>query len=186
MTKRWLIAVLMFAFLTPALAVGADNLVLNPRLNYKKNNHQGPLITGDDMLGTIKPGMVNYIIFYAEFCYNAKRQARATVNLYNQYKDRVHFVVIDFEYGWSAPQNKLVEKYFVREIPQTVILDSKGRPVFNYIGQAPQNLLAKWLNASLDYPTALAEVNHPMDTPHEELDDTATRFTPVINILKKM
>lgn len=186
MLKRWLAPLLFLLFLAPALTLGADNLVLNPHLNYHKNNHQGPLITGDNMLGTVKPGMVNYIIFYAEFCYNAKRQARTTVNLYHEYRNRVHFVVIDFEYGWSAAQNKLVEKYFVTDIPQIVILDSTGRPVFNYIGQTPQPLLEKWLNAALEYPNELTEVKHPMDTPHEQLDSTATRFTPVLKVFKKM
>ncbi|MGH9398524.1 MAG: thioredoxin domain-containing protein [Terriglobia bacterium] len=186
MIKNRLSAVFMFVLLVPALMIGADNLVLNPHLNYQKNGHQGALITGDDMLGSIKPGEVNYIVFYAEFCYNAKRQARTTVDLYNQYKDRVHFVVIDFEYGWSAAQNKLVQKYFASDIPQIVILDSKGRPVFNYIGQTPEALLKKWLDAALEYPTQLAEVDHPIDTPHEQPDSAATRFTPVTNILKKL
>lgn len=184
--KRLLSTLFVLVFFVPAVMIGADNLVLNPHLNYHRNNHQGPLITGDDMLGTVKPGVVNYIIFYAEFCYNAKRQARTTVNLYHEYHNRVHFVVIDFEYGWSAAQNKLVQKYFASDIPQIVILDRTGRPVFNYIGQTPQPLLEKWLNAALEYPSQLAEASHPMDTPKEQDDPTATRFTPVIKIFKKM
>ncbi|MGH9451959.1 MAG: hypothetical protein ACRD11_15725 [Terriglobia bacterium] len=186
MNRYGCIALFAIVLFLPPMVIGADNLVLNPHLNYQKNGHQGALISGDDMLGTVKPGEVNYIIFYAEFCYNAKRQARTTVNLYNQYRGRVHFVVIDFEYGWSAAQNKLVQKYFASDIPQTVVLDNTGRPVFNYIGQAPQDLLAKWLDAALNYPAQLAEVDHPMDTPHEQLDPTATRFTPVTKILKKL
>lgn len=181
---RW-IFVLIIALIFPAFAAGAENLVLNPHLDYKKNNHQGALITGDNMMESIKTGVPNYIIFYAEFCYNAKRQARTTVDLYNEYKDRVHFVVVDFEYGWSAAQDKLVQKYFARLIPQTVILDAKGRPVFNYIGQAPENVLEGWLNAALEYPQLLAEADHPMDTPKETDDPTATRFDPVTKILKK-
>lgn len=181
---RWVFA-LMFVLIIPTLAAGAENLVLNPHLDYKKNNHQGPLITGDKMTESIKPGVPNYITFYAEFCYNAKRQARTTVDLYNKYKGRVHFVVVDFEYGWSAAQDKLVQKYFVHNIPQLVILDSKGRPVFNYIGQAPEGLLEKWLNATLEYPQLLAEADHPMDTPKEVDDPNSTRFDPVTKILKK-
>src|SRR5579863_9613590 len=112
MLRYRLITAFMSVLFLPVFIMGADNLVLNPRLNYERNNYQGPLIQGDNMLESVKPGMVNYIVFYAEYCYNAKRQARTTVNLYNQYKDRVHFVVIDFNYGWSADQNKLVKKYF--------------------------------------------------------------------------
>jgi len=185
MIRRRILTALAVALMLPIAAVSADNLALNPHLNYTKNNHQGPLIAGDDMMGSVKPGMTNYIVFYAEFCYNAKRQARTTVHLYHKYKDRVHFVIIDFEYGWSAAQDKLVQKYFAGNIPQVVILDAHGRPVFNYIGQTPENTLEGWLNAALKYPTLLATVPHPMDTPHKIVDDTSSRFTPVTKILKK-
>lgn len=176
---------LAVALMLPITTTAADHLTLNPHLNFTKNNHQGPLITGDHMMESVKAGMPNYIVFYAEFCYNAKRQARTTVQLYRQYKGRVHFVVVDFEYGWSAVQDKLVQKYFAREIPQIVILDAKGRPVFNYIGQTPESLLESWLNATLEYPSLLASTPRPMDTPRETVDNTATRFTPVRKILKK-
>ncbi len=177
-----LILALCFTFalsiISPGILPGADHLVLNPRLNYKKNNHQGPLITGDHMMDSIKPGVVNYISFYAEFCYNAKRQARTTVDLYNSYKGRVHFVIVDFEYGWSAAQGQLVRQYFMsdgnRNIPQTVILDGKGRPVFDYIGQAPEGLLEGWLDAALEYPGVLSAVSGPMDTPREVPDKAST------------
>ena len=186
MLKTRLAAALVLTFLLPVFGEGAHNLTLNPRLNYKRNNYQGPLIRGENMLGTVKPGVPNYISFYAEFCYNAKRQARTTVDLYNKYKGRVHFVIIDFNYGWSAAQNKLVMKYFAHNIPQTVILDSKGRPVFDYIGQTPEPALKSWLNAVIEYPEVLPVVDHPMDTPQETVDPTATRFTPVTKILKKL
>lgn len=175
-------AILALALASPLNA--ASNLVLNPHLDYKKNNHQGPLITGDNMLDSIKPGVPNYIVFYAEYCYNAKRQARTTVEIYHEYHKRVHFVVIDFEYGWSAEQNKLVWKYFAGKIPQLVILDATGKPVFNYIGQTPPDIVRKWLDAAIEYPKLLAAVPHPMDNP-QETADTATRFTPVTKILKK-
>jgi len=185
MTRHRILMALAVALMLPIAAMAADHLTLNPHLNYFKNNHQGPLITGDHMMESVKPGIPNYIVFYAEFCYNAKRQARTTVQLYNKYKDRVHFVIIDFEYGWSAAQDKLVQKYFAGNIPQIVILDAKGRPVFNYIGQTPANPLDGWLNAALEYPNALASAPHPMDTPRETVDNTSTRFTPVAKILKK-
>jgi hypothetical protein len=166
--------VLMLVFIAPAMIMGADHLRLNPNLNYKKNGHQGPLIFGQHMEEGTKPGMVNYIVLYAEFCYNAKRQARTTVDLYDKYHSRVHFVVIDFEYGWSSIQNKLVMKYFARNIPQIVILDSTGRPVFNYIGESPESTLEHWLNAALDYPDKLAEMDQPIDHPGETYTDEIT------------
>jgi hypothetical protein len=150
---------------------GADHLRLNPSLNFRKNGHQGQLIFGEHLQDGLQAGKVNYIVFYAEFCYNAKRQARRTVDLYDKFQPRVHFVIVDFEYGWSAAQNVLVNKYFSGNIPQIVILDSKGRPVFNYIGEARETTLQAWLKAALTYPQELAEVDHPMDHPGK----TATR-----------
>jgi hypothetical protein len=174
MARTKLIAALILALLLPAVTFGADHLRLAPHLNFKKNKHQGALIFGDHMEDGAKPGMVNYIVFYAEFCYNAKRQARSTVELYNQYHSRVHFVIVDFEYGWSWVQNKLVIKYFAGNIPQIVILDAKGRPVFNYIGQTPKSMLERWLNAALEYPGALAEADRPMDKPGSIYTDEIT------------
>jgi hypothetical protein len=180
MTRSRLMLILMLVFIAPAVGRSADHLSLNPNLNYQKNGHQGPLIFGKHMEEGTKPGMVNYIVFYAEFCYNAKRQAKTTVDLYNKYHERVHFVVIDFEYGWSWVQNKLVMKYFARNIPQIVILDSKGRPVFNYVGESPESTLDHWLNAALDYPNRLAEVDQPMDHPGETYTDEITHNPLVI------
>jgi hypothetical protein len=166
--------VLALVLIVPMTLLGADHLRLNPHLNYVKNGHQGPLIFGRHMEEGIKQGIVNYLVFYAEFCYNAKRQAKTTVDLYNKYHSRVHFVVVDFEYGWSWTQNKLVMKYFARNIPQIVILDRNGRPVFNYIGESPESTLERWLNAALDYPGRLAEVDQPMDHPGENYTDEIT------------
>jgi hypothetical protein len=169
MVRCKLVFALIVAFALPPILRGAENLVLNQRLNYKRNNHQGPLITGDHMMAGVKPGMVNYIVFYEEFCYNAKRQARTTVALYHEYKGRVHFVLVDFEYGWSSVQANLIRQYFMsdgnRDFPQIVILDRKDRPVFDYVGQTPESLLEKWLNAALAYPEDLPAVTHPMDIP---------------------
>jgi thioredoxin-like negative regulator of GroEL len=65
-------------------------------------------------------------------------------------------------------------KYFARNIPQIVILDSKGRPVFNYIGESPESTLESWLNAALDYPNRLAEMDQPMDHPGETYTNDIT------------
>ncbi len=167
MKRSGTMLVLMMTFVGCSMLQGADHLRLNPTLNFRKNGHQGQLIFGDHLEDGAAAGKVNYIVFFAEFCYNAKRQARRTVELYQQFHNHVHFVIVDFEYGWSAAQNVLVNKYFSGNIPQIVIVDSKGRPVFNYIGEARLATLRAWLNAALTYPQQLAEVDHPMDNPGE-------------------
>jgi thiol-disulfide isomerase/thioredoxin len=148
--KRWLpLSILLTLLSTPGFSCAAQNLRLKPKLNYAHNKRQGPLITGDDMFKGAVPGKPNYVIFYEEFCYNAKRMAQRTVDLYNKYKGRVNFVVIDFQYGWSDDQNKLVEKYFHRNIPQITILDSNLKPVFDYTGETPEETLDGWIQYAL-------------------------------------
>jgi hypothetical protein len=57
------------------------------------------LITGDDAQSGFVAGKPNYVIIYGEGCFNSKRQARRTVDLYSKYRSKVHFVVIDLELG---------------------------------------------------------------------------------------
>ncbi len=129
----------------------AENLVLNPDLNYKKNGYQGPLITADNMGDGLVPDKPNYIIFYAGFCYNAKRQARRTVHLYEKYRDRVHFVIVDLSRRavLSPEQQELAKGFFTDTIPVTVIIDKTGKVVFNYTGEAEEETLEGWLNSTL-------------------------------------
>jgi len=134
---------------SPLLLSAAENIRLNPRLNFQSNNFQGMLITGDKMTEGAVKGIPNYIVFYSEQCYNSKRQARTTVDLYRKYRGRIHFVVLDFNYGWSAAQEKLVRKYFGGNIPQIVILDKNGEAVFDYTGETPEWVLEGWLDSIL-------------------------------------
>jgi hypothetical protein len=59
-----LLLALFTAFLTPAHA--ADNLKLNPKLDYDSDSQDGPLITGDNMDAGVAAGKPNYVIFYGE------------------------------------------------------------------------------------------------------------------------
>src|SRR5208283_1376680 len=90
-------AVLVLMLALPAGLRAADNLVLSPNLDYYHNKKQGPLITGNNMNDGLAKGVPNFILFYGEECYNSKRQARLTVHMYEKYKDRVHFVVVDLD-----------------------------------------------------------------------------------------
>jgi len=55
------------AWLTCGAALhGAENLRLNPRLNYSSDSQDGPLITGDRMKEGAVQGEPNYVIFYGE------------------------------------------------------------------------------------------------------------------------
>ena len=96
--SRWSITTLAVASILACASLhAADNLKLNPHLDYTSDSQDGPLITGDNLSTGTAAGKPNYIIIYAEGCFNSKQQARRTVNLYQRYRDRVNFVVVDLD-----------------------------------------------------------------------------------------
>jgi hypothetical protein len=133
----------------PALLPAAENLRMSPGVDYMKNGVQGPLIVGDHMDDVVEPGVPNFIFIYAEFCYNAKRQALRTVELYKDYKQSVHFVVMDLSQPLTFAQMDLFKKYLSASFPHIIILDSHGKTVFDYIGETPAATLMGWLDSSL-------------------------------------
>ncbi len=130
-------------------ARAADNLKLNEHLDYQSDSADGPLITGDNMSAGITTNRVNYVIIYAEGCYNSKRQARRTVKLYQKYRDRVNFVIVDLDQHASSAQAPLVSKYYKGYIPTVVILDSKGAALYSRAGEEDEDALAGLLDKAL-------------------------------------
>ncbi len=95
MTKWCLLLAVATVMTLPSRA--ADNLKLNEHLDYSSDSHDGPLITADHLEDGAATGKPTYLIIYGEGCFNSKRQARRTVELYEKYKDRVQFVVVDMD-----------------------------------------------------------------------------------------
>ena len=133
MTKMLLRATLLLALSSQVF--GIDNLKLNSKLDYSSDSLDGPLITGDDAQSGFVAGKTNYVIIYGEGCFNSKRQARRTVELYNKYRDQVHFVVVDLDEKRSPEQQKLVKEYYEGSIPHVLILDANGKPLYNSAGE---------------------------------------------------
>jgi hypothetical protein len=101
----------MLLMLTGPTLFAIDNLKLNSQLDYSSDSIDGRLITGEDAQSGFVAGKTNYVIIYGEGCFNSKRQARRTVELYNKYRDQVHFVVVDLDTKRSPEQQKLVKQY---------------------------------------------------------------------------
>jgi len=120
-----------------------DNLKLNSKLDYTSDSQDGPLITGDDAQSGFVAGKINYIIIYGEGCFNSKRQARRTVELYNKYRNQVHFLVIDLDSKRSPQQQQLVERYYQGYIPHVVVLDAGGTPLYNSSGEVDSKELER-------------------------------------------
>ncbi|PYX89182.1 MAG: hypothetical protein DMG68_05950 [Acidobacteria bacterium] len=127
----------------------ADNLRLNQKLDYSSDSQDGPLISGDHLQDGPAAGKPNYVIIYGEGCYNSKRQARRTVSLWEKYKGRVNFVVVDLDQEHSPAQQELVKKYYRGYIPHVVVLDSSGGAVYNSSGEVDESTISSILDKAL-------------------------------------
>src|SRR6267143_6474230 len=124
-------------------AQAGDNLRLNSHLDYSSDSEDGPLITGDRMNEGAVSGKPNYIIIYGEGCFNSKRQARRTVDLYTKYRSQVHFVVIDLDVERSPEQQKLVKQYYKGYIPHVLVLGARGEALYNQSGEVDSQQIEK-------------------------------------------
>src|SRR6201987_2117926 len=127
--KRLVLHFFLLSMLSGPLLFAIDDLKLNSKLDYTSDSLDGPLITGDDAQSGFVPGKPNYVIIYGEGCFNSKRQARRTGDLYNKYRALVHFVVIDLDVPRSPAQQELVKQYYKGYIPHVVVLNARGEAV---------------------------------------------------------
>jgi hypothetical protein len=146
-----------FAFLLVFLSLMAvpalfaiDNLKLNSNLDYGSDSLDGPLITGADVQSGFVAGKPNYVIIYGEGCFNSKRQARRTVELYNKYRSQVHFVVVDLDVPRSPEQQQLVKQYYKGYIPHVLVLDAHGTPLYNQSGEVESRLIEDIFQKSIN------------------------------------
>jgi len=140
-------AAMIFIAMIPAFA--GENLRLNSKLDYTSDSQDGPLITGDRMEDGVAPGKPAYVILYGEGCYNSKRQARRTVSLYEKYKRRVQFVVVDLDHPLSPAQEELRKKYYKGYIPHVVVLDASGAALYNSSGEVDEGQISGFLDNAL-------------------------------------
>ena len=144
---HFLVATALASAATTAFA--ADNLKLNPHLDYSSDSVDGPLITGSDITAGAQAGKPNYVIIYGEGCYNSKRQARRTVSLYEKYKGRVNFVVVDLDQPHVPAQQQLIDTYYRDSIPDLIILDSHGKAIYNQAGEQDEAVLSRYFDQAL-------------------------------------
>jgi len=130
-------------------ACAAENLRLNPHLDYSSDSQDGPLITGDRLDEGVARGLPNYLLIYGEGCFNSKRQARRTVHLYEKYKGRVNFVIIDLDRKQSPAQQELVGKYYRGYIPHVVVVDRSGSAVYDASGEVEEQRISALLDQAL-------------------------------------
>src|SRR6202166_60208 len=146
--RKTVLHLFMLLMLTGPAIFAIDNLKLNSKLDYTSDSLDGRLITGDDAESGFVPGKPNYVIIYGEGCFNSKRQARRTVELYNKYRSRVHFVVIDLDVQRSPEQQQLVKVYYKGYIPHVLVLNGRGEPVYNQSGEVDSRVIENLFNGS--------------------------------------
>jgi hypothetical protein len=147
---RWMAVLSLFmGVVVVTHAHAAENLKLNQHLDYTSDSQDGPLITGDQMEDGTVSGKPTYAIFYGEACFNSKRQARRTVELYEKYKGRVQFVVVDLDLHQSVAQQKLVKEFYKGSIPHVVVLNRDGRTAYNSAGEVDSAEISKVLEKAL-------------------------------------
>jgi hypothetical protein len=146
--RSFLITITLFVALISSAFAG-DDLKLNSKLDYTSDSQDGPLIIGNNMDAGAVPGKPAYVIMYGEACYNSKRQARRTVDLYDKYKGRVQFVVIDLDQPLSAAQQSLQKQYYRGYIPHVVVLDAAGAALYNSSGEVDESIISGMLDKAL-------------------------------------
>jgi len=144
-------AMFLSAFLSLAVSPSnaGENLKINPKLDYSSDSNDGPLITGDHMDAGAAQDRVNYVLIYGEGCYNSKRQARSTVALYEKYRGRVNFVIVDLDKPLSSSQSGLVKSHYTGSIPHVVVLDKTGKAVYDTAGEVSQQEIGDLLDKAL-------------------------------------
>jgi thiol-disulfide isomerase/thioredoxin len=157
MDPMWKRALAVCLFVLAAGLPAPAQLKLNPHLDYSSDSVDGPLITGNDTQTGAVGGKPNYVMIYSEGCFNSKRQARRTVALSERYKDKVNFVIIDLDKPQSPAQLKLVETYYAGSIPDLVVLDRNGKPVYNRAGEQSEGVLSYILDTALRQTTQSME-----------------------------
>jgi hypothetical protein len=149
--KRLVLYFFVMSMLSRPLLFAIENLKLNSKLDYTSDSLDGPLITGDDAQSGFVAGKPNYVIIYGEGCFNSKRQARRTVDLYSKYRSKVHFVVIDLDVQRSPEQQKLVKQYYKGYIPHVLVLDAHGEALYNQSGEVESEYIEDIFRDSLGH-----------------------------------
>ena len=71
------------------------------------------------------------------------------MNLYEKYKERVNFVVVDIDQHRSKDQQKLVQRFFKGSIPHLTILGKKGEVLYDRAGETSEEKISTLLDKAL-------------------------------------
>jgi hypothetical protein len=144
-------ALTIFMLAGPAgVSFAATSLKLNPSLDYTSDSNDGSLVTGEGLSdGSVRKGTPAYIIFYHRECYNSKRQARRTVELYEKYMDKADFIIVDLDTELSKEQDGLRSRFYRNYIPHVTVVDAGGKVVYDKSGEVGTDVISVMLDRAL-------------------------------------
>lgn len=113
----------------------ATDLKLAPDLSFSDDSSPNFPIAGKNLSdGSIAADHTTVIFFGTANCWNSAREAERLVNLYPQYKDKIHFVVVDLR-SPSVAQRALIARYYRGYIPTIAVIDSAGKVLYDRAGE---------------------------------------------------
>src|SRR5260370_16648778 len=128
---------LIFAIALAAEIPGppATDLKLAPDLSFSDDSSSNFPIEGKNLSdGSIAADHATVIFFGTANCWNTAREAERLVQLYPQYKDKIHFVVVDLR-NPSRAQQALIDRYYHGYIPTIAVIDSRGNVLYDRAGE---------------------------------------------------
>lgn len=69
--------------------------------------------------------------------------------MYEKYRGRVHFVIVDMDERHSPAQQELVKKYYQGYIPHVTILDKNGKAIYDRAGEVDESKITAILDGAL-------------------------------------
>jgi hypothetical protein len=120
-------------------ARAGSNLGLAPNLSFDNDSSPNFPIQGHNLSdGLERKGEAALIFFGTSNCWNTAREAERVVKLYPQYRNRLHFIVVDLR-NVSPAQQPLVARYYHGYIPTVTAISSQGKVIYNRAGETATN-----------------------------------------------
>lgn len=123
------------AIAAQAPAGSAADLKLAPELSFTDDSSSNFPIVGENLSdGSLTNDRATVIFFGTANCWNTAREAERLVHLYPQYKDKIHFVVVDLR-NPSLAQSALIARYYHGYIPTIAVIDRAGNVLYDRAGE---------------------------------------------------
>jgi len=123
------------ALATVGSAAAGSDLKLAPGLSFDDDSSTNFPIRGQGMADASTPfGEATIMCFGTSNCWNTAREAERLVELYPQFRNRLHFVVVDL-HNVAPGQEELVAQYYHGYIPTIAVIDSQGKLMYDGAGE---------------------------------------------------